>query len=111
GLRRDHPCRRRRGGPRPGDLARIPGGARARADPRWSAGMSSGSRKKRATRPWQNPEALRDITDLLAATRVDEELSLPGYEVQSVEPGRAVKDYVCPACGDIVASGEGHVVV
>lgn len=72
--------------------------------------MSSGSRKKRATRPWQHTGAMRDLGDLLAPSG-DDELSLPGYEVKRVDPGRAAKDYVCPACGNVVAIGEGHVVV
>jgi acetolactate synthase-1/2/3 large subunit len=46
--------------------------------------VSKGSRRKRATRPWQNPSALRDVSDLVTASRYDDELDLPGYEV----PGR-----------------------
>lgn len=73
--------------------------------------MSKGSRKKRATRPWQNPDALRDIGDLVTPSGLDEDLSLDGYEVRRVDPGRASKDYVCPECGNTVPAGEGHVVV
>lgn len=73
--------------------------------------MSKGARKKRQTRPWQNPDALRDIGDLLAAAREDDALALPGYEVQRVDPVRALKDYICPECGNVVPAGEGHVVV
>jgi hypothetical protein len=74
--------------------------------------MSKGSRKKRATRPWQDPSAMRDIGDLLAPPGgVDEELQLDGYEVKWVDAWRAEKDYVCPGCGNAVAAGEGHVVV
>ena len=45
--------------------------------------MSKGARKKRATRPWQNPDALRGIGDLLTPTAYDQvrrsrpELGLP----------------------------------
>jgi hypothetical protein len=75
--------------------------------------MSKNSRKKRATRPWQHPEAMRDIGDLLAGSRdhVDAELELEGYEVRKVDAARALKDYVCPECGNTVPEGEGHVVV
>jgi hypothetical protein len=73
--------------------------------------MSSGSRKKRATRPWQNADAFRGIGDLLAPVSDDEDLTLAGYEVKRIDAGRAQKDYVCPACGNSVSSGEGHLVV
>jgi hypothetical protein len=73
--------------------------------------MSKGARKKRSTRPWQNPDAMRDIGDLLSSTQVDDDLSLEGYEVKRVDPDRALKDYICPECGNTVAVGEGHVVV
>lgn len=73
--------------------------------------MSKGSRKKRAGRPWQDPEALRDLTDLMGPASGDEELELPGYEVRRIDAADAVKDYICPACGNAVPSGEGHVVV
>lgn len=76
--------------------------------------MSKGSRKKRATRPWQHPDALRDIGDLLSTGRpggVDADLAVDGYEVKRIDGGRALKDYICPECGNIVPAGEGHVVV
>ncbi|MDP8968960.1 MAG: hypothetical protein M3N52_00280 [Actinomycetota bacterium] len=73
--------------------------------------MSKGSRKKRATRPWQNPEALRDIGDLVTQPGLDEDLRLDGYEVRRVDAGRAAKDYVCPECGNRVPAEESHVVV
>ncbi len=74
--------------------------------------MSKGARKKRATRPWQNPDAMRNIGDLLAPVSDDEgELALEGYEVKRVDPERAVKDYICPECGNPVPAGESHVVV
>jgi hypothetical protein len=73
--------------------------------------MSKGSRKKRATRPWQHPEAMRGIGDLLAPRGLESELQLQGYEVRRVDPERAVKDYTCPECGNVVPAGEGHVVV
>jgi hypothetical protein len=73
--------------------------------------MSKGSRRKRATRPWQNPDALRDIGDLVAATRLDDDLALDGYEVRPVSPERAIKDFICPECGNVVPAGESHVVV
>lgn len=73
--------------------------------------MSKGSRKKRATRPWQDPQALRDLADLVAPSGYDDELALDGYEVKRVDADRAAKDYVCPACGNTVPSGESHVVV
>jgi hypothetical protein len=77
--------------------------------------MSKGSRKKRATRPWQNPDAMRDIGDLFGSESpmggIDDELELAGYEVRKIDAGRAVKEYVCPACGNPVPAGEGHVVV
>jgi hypothetical protein len=75
--------------------------------------MSKNSRKKRATRPWQHPEAMRDIGDLLsgAPDRVDDDLELDGYEVRRIDPARALKDYVCPECGNTVPEGEAHVVV
>lgn len=73
--------------------------------------MSKGSRRKRATRPWQDPQALRDLGDLLSPSGGDDDLDLDGYEVRRVDEGRAVKDYVCPECGNPVPAGEGHVVV
>lgn len=55
---------------------------------------------------------MRDISDLLASGRMGEDdLSLEGYVVRRVDAGKAAKDYVCPACGNTVAAGEGHVVV
>ncbi len=75
--------------------------------------MSKNSRRKRETRPWQHPGAMRDIGDLLAPSSdaVDPELELEGYEVRRVDASRAVKDYVCPECGNAVPAGESHVVV
>lgn len=73
--------------------------------------MSKGSRRKRATRPWQDPQAMRDLGDLLTPSGEDDELALEGYEVKRVDGSRAIKDYVCPECGNTVPAGEGHVVV
>lgn len=73
--------------------------------------MSKGSRRKRATRPWQDPQALRDLGDLLAPAGDDDELALEGYEVKRIDASRAAKDYVCPECGNLVPAGESHVVV
>lgn len=73
--------------------------------------MSKGSRKKRATRPWQDPQALRDLGDLLAPAGGGDDLALDGYEVKRVDAAGAVKDYVCPECGNLVPAGESHVVV
>lgn len=73
--------------------------------------MSKGSRKKRATRPWQHPGAMRDISDLLPQVGADVEMELDGYEVRRIDGDRAVKDYVCPECGNTVPAGESHVVV
>lgn len=74
--------------------------------------MSKGSRRKRETRPWQHSGAMRDIGDLAGGQRrVDPELELDGYEVRRVDAAKALKDYVCPECGNTVAIGEGHVVV
>lgn len=73
--------------------------------------MSKGSRKKRATRPWQDPQALRDLGDLLTPAGGGDELALDGYEVKRVDAARAAKDYVCPECGNLLPAGESHVVV
>jgi hypothetical protein len=73
--------------------------------------MSKGSRKKRAARPWQNPEAFRELGDLLSPSYAGDELELEGYEVRRVDASNAVKEYVCPECGNPVPVGEGHVVV
>lgn len=73
--------------------------------------MSKGSRKKRATRPWQHPGAMRDIADLGVQLDTDDDLELEGYEVRRIDASRALKDYICPECGNTVAVGEGHVVV
>lgn len=73
--------------------------------------MSKGSRRKRATRPWQDPQALRDLGDLLAPAGARDELALDGYEVKRVDAAKAAKDYVCPECGNVVPAGESHVVV
>ena len=74
--------------------------------------MSKGARKKRATRPWQDPMAMRNFGDILAPARDGEEdLNLDGYEVRRVDASRANKDYICPECGNVVPEGEGHVVV
>lgn len=73
--------------------------------------MSKGSRKKRNTRPWNNPDALRDIGDLLVPAADGDDLAMEGYVVRSVDAAHAVKPYVCPECGNAIAEGEGHVVV
>lgn len=36
---------------------------------------------------------------------------LAGYEAHFVPGVQARKQYVCPNCGNAIASGEGHVVV
>ena len=55
---------------------------------------------------------MRNFGDLLAPSGdPDDEYALAGYVVRRVEPARAVKDYVCPECGNPVPAGEGHVVV
>ena len=72
--------------------------------------MSSGSKRKRATRPWQDPGALRNFGDLLAPGG-DDELAVEGYEVKTVSAAQAGKTYVCPECGNSVTPGESHVVV
>jgi hypothetical protein len=71
--------------------------------------MSKGSRRKRATRPWQDERALRGLTGLGVRSSVDADLELDGYEVRMVDEGEKV--YVCPDCGNSVAEGESHVVV
>lgn len=73
--------------------------------------MSKGSRRKRATRPWQNPSALRDVSDLVTASHFDDDLELAGYEVRHIDSVSAAKEYTCPDCGNVVAEGEAHVVV
>lgn len=73
--------------------------------------MSKGSRRKRATRPWQHEGARREISDLVTQISSEEDLELDGYEVRRVDGARAEKDYLCPECGNIVPAGEGHVVV
>ena len=76
--------------------------------------MSKNSRRKRATRPWQHPEAMRDISDLLAGglgPSADDDLELPGYEVRRIDGERTSKAYVCPECGNTIPEGEAHVVV
>jgi hypothetical protein len=73
--------------------------------------MSKGARKKRATRPWQDPAAMRNFGDLLAPSGEVDEFALDGYEVKRVDPVRAMKDYICPECGNTITAGEGHVVV
>jgi hypothetical protein len=73
--------------------------------------VSKGSRRKRATRPWQDPSALRDVSDLLTKSADDDDLDVPGYEVRHVDGVNAVKEYACPDCGNAVAEGEAHVVV
>ena len=55
---------------------------------------------------------MRNFGDLLApAGDVDDELELDGYEVKRVDAARALKEYVCPECGNPVPEGEAHVVV
>jgi hypothetical protein len=73
--------------------------------------VSKGSRRKRATRPWQDPSALRDVSDLLTKSVDDDDFDVPGYEVRHVDGVNAVKEYACPDCGNAVAEGEAHVVV
>ena len=73
--------------------------------------MSRNSRRKRAGRPWQNPDALKGLDDLMTSVREEVGISLPGYEVRVIPGERAGKDYVCPECGNVVPAGEAHVVV
>ena len=73
--------------------------------------MSKNSRRKRAGRPWQNPDALKDLNDLMTEVRRDSEMDLPGYEVRMIPGERANKEYICPDCGNTVPEGEPHVVV
>ncbi len=55
---------------------------------------------------------MRNFGDLLAPSGdVDDELELDGYEVKRVDAARAMKEYICPECGNTIAEGEGHVVV
>jgi len=54
---------------------------------------------------------MRGLSDLLAASRPEDGPDIEGYEVQRIDEGRAVKDYLCPECGNVVPAGEGHVVV
>lgn len=37
--------------------------------------------------------------------------ALEGYVVQRVPAFRAAKSYVCPDCDNMIAGGQGHVVV
>ncbi|CAN5495568.1 hypothetical protein BH23ACT9_BH23ACT9_04540 [soil metagenome] len=73
--------------------------------------MSKGARRKRKSRPWQNPEALQDMADIFTRSLNDPELELSGYDVQVIPAHRAEKDYICPDCGNQIPEGEGHVVV
>jgi len=73
--------------------------------------MSRNSRRKRAGRPWQNPEAMKDLSDLMTEVRRDTAMNLPGYEVRVIPSERATKGYVCPDCGNMIPAGESHVVV
>jgi hypothetical protein len=73
--------------------------------------MSKGARRKRKSRPWQNPEALQDMADIVTRSQMDHDLDLPGYDVKVVPPDRAEKDYICPDCGNTIPEGEKHVVV
>jgi hypothetical protein len=73
--------------------------------------MSKGSRRKRATRPWQHEGAMRELSDLMTQIQADDDLELDGYEIRRIGPAQATKDYLCPECGNTVPSGEGHVVV
>jgi hypothetical protein len=54
---------------------------------------------------------MRDLGGLLGSHDVADELELTGYQVRRILPEKAAKGYVCPACGNTVAEGEGHVVV
>ena len=73
--------------------------------------MSKGSRKKRTARPWNNPDAFSELGGILSPSSVDDDLELDGYEVKRVDGPSAVKDYICPDCGNTIAPGEAHVVV
>lgn len=58
---------------------------------------------------------MRELKDLLPGPGIDEagleELALDGYEVRWVGPAEAVKDHICPSCGETVPAGEGHVLL
>ena len=71
--------------------------------------MSKGSRRKRATRPWQDQQAMRGFTGLTSHAWLDPDLELEGYEVRMIDEGE--KDYICPDCGNTIHEGESHVVV
>ncbi|WP_370325723.1 ATP/GTP-binding protein [Euzebya sp.] len=73
--------------------------------------MSKGARRKRKSRPWQNPDALQDMADIFSRSRVDPDLQLDGYDVQDVPDYKATKEYICPDCGNAIPEGESHVVV
>ena len=54
---------------------------------------------------------MRDLGGLFNSHDVTDELELSGYEVRRIFPEKAAKEYICPACGNTVAEGEGHVAV
>ncbi len=73
--------------------------------------MSKGARRKRNSRPWQNPDALQDMAHIYSQSQIDPDMQLVGYDVQNVSAERAEKDYICPDCGNTIPEGEPHVVV
>jgi hypothetical protein len=51
-----------------------------------------------------------DLNRILTGGRRIEHRRGKSWNVQSVSPSQAVKDYVCPGCSLAVGAGTGHIV-
>lgn len=65
------------------------------------------SRKRSQVRP----DAGDSFERLLAGWKRSEVRRGVGWTVQPVSAPRAQKEYICPGCGHVIASGTAHLVV
>jgi hypothetical protein len=68
------------------------------------------SNRPRRRGPADADEAEVDLNRILTGGRRIEHRRGASWNVQSVSPAQAVKDYVCPGCSLAVVAGTAHIV-
>lgn len=68
------------------------------------------SNRPRRRGPADADEAEVDLNRILTGGRRVEHRRGASWNVQSVSPAQAVKDYVCPGCSLAVTAGTAHIV-